>query len=130
MTTPSTLGWIVPAPEMERAPRVREDALCDCPWCGQGARACGYSMASKKGGANSGPAPPPAPAAARCAAGHPYRYADSRQTDLFPQGTLSCRSATGGGRGALFRRPHIPWRTASPLVIDVLGSGIASQARK
>src|SRR5215813_7669876 len=43
-------------------------------------------------------APPPAHAAARCAAGHP-EYADSRKKDLFPQVLGNGRSATEGQTG-------------------------------
>src|SRR5215831_7425395 len=108
MTTPSTLGWIVPGPEMERAPRVREDALCDCPWCGQGARACGYCMANKKEARTADPRLLPHLQPRDAQLDTTCRYADSRQTDLFPRGNGSYRSATGGFTGLCSTGPTFP----------------------
>src|SRR5215467_11962876 len=52
----------------------------------------------KKGGANTRIAPPPAHAAAQCAAGHP-RYPDSRPKDLFPLVIGELRVCNRGARG-------------------------------
>jgi hypothetical protein len=87
----------------ERAPRVGGDALSNPPGCGKwvgrhyNAPASWLFQGRKEKEARSRLAtPPPAQAAARCAA-DVYRYADSRQRDLFPEEKRgNCRSATEG----------------------------------
>src|SRR5215831_5833319 len=73
-------------------------------------------------------APPPAHAAARCAAGHP-EYADSRKKDLFPQvkgkrqvcdrGANGQRSLWPPRHRVLVRQaPTLPRDLRSPLTLD------------